>query len=101
MQNGGGVTVETEKPAVMQTAEGTVTKIEERDFTYITIKTTAGRELTFIYYSYVSDSDEWIKDAMNKLKNKHVSVSYIETEVYQPKFKEFMNVRELKSLIIK
>jgi len=100
-QNGEGISIQTDKPAVLQTAEGTVTKVEEKDFTYITVKTTAGRELTFIYYAYVPDSDDWIKDAANKLKNKKVSVSYIETEVYQPKFKEFMNVRELKSMTVK
>jgi hypothetical protein len=100
-QQGSGLTVETEKPAVLQTADGVVTKVEEKDFTYITVKTTAGRELTFIYYSYVPGSDGWIKDAANKLKNKNVAVTYAESEVYQPKFKEFMNVRELKSLTIK
>jgi len=100
LENGGNISVQTEKPMVMQTAEGTVMKVEEKDFTYITVKTSAGRELTFIYYAYVNGSDDWIKDAANKLKNKKVSVSYVETEVYQPKFKEFMNVRELKSLTI-
>jgi hypothetical protein len=100
-QGEGGISIQTEKPVALQTAEGTVTKVEEKDFTYITIKTTAGRELTLLYYAYVNGSDDWIKDAAVKLKNKKVFVSYIETEVYQPKFKEFMNVRELKALTIK
>lgn len=85
----------------VQSTQGIVTKVEERDFIYITIKTTAGRELTFIYYGYVPGSDTWIKDAANKLKNKNVNVSYVESEVYQPKFKQFMNVKEIKTLIIK
>jgi hypothetical protein len=101
LENGNGLTVETVKPAVLQSEEGIVTKVEEKDFTYITIKSEAGRELTFIYYSYVPGSDDWIKDAANKLKNKKVTVSYINSEVYQPKFKEFMSIRELKSLAIK
>lgn len=83
------------------TADGIVTKIEEKDFTYITVKTTAGRELNFIYYGYVPGSDDWIKDPATKLKNKNVSLSYIESEVYQPKFKQFMNVKEIKTLTIK
>ncbi len=89
------------KPQVAESIDGLVTKVEERDFTYITIKTTAGRELDFIYYNYVPGSDEWIKDAANKLKNKNVSLSYVESEVYQPKFKQFMNVKEIKTLTIK
>ncbi|MBV9961229.1 MAG: hypothetical protein JO072_03210 [Parafilimonas sp.] len=109
MGSAGGDTVEMEVPMAMpstsnaeaQSTDGTVVKVEERDFTYITVKTTAGRELTFMYYKYVPGSDDWIKDAVNKLKNKNVSLSYVETEVYQPKFKQFMNVREIKTLTVK
>ena len=89
------------KVEAVTSVDGVVTKVEERDFTYITIKTTAGRELTFIYYDYVPGSDNWIKDAVTKLKNKNVALSYIENEVYQPKFKQFMNVKEIKTLTIK
>jgi hypothetical protein len=89
------------KVGAAQSIDGTVIKVEEKDFTYITIKTTAGRELTCIYYEYVPGSDDWIKDATARLKNKNVSLSYVETEVYQPKFKQFMNIREIKTLTIK
>ena len=86
---------------VVQSSNGIVTKIEEKDFTYLTIKTTAGRVQTYIYYNYVPGSDDWIKDATVKLKNKNVSISYIESEVYQPKYKQFMKVKEIKTLTIK
>ena len=103
MANGGGF--EMTMPAQVQTekvesTDGTVIKVEERDFTYITLKTAAGRELNFIYYSYVPGSDEWIKDPTTKLKNKNVTLSYVESEVYQPKFKQFMNVKQIKTLTI-
>ena len=108
MMGGGNDTMQMEMPMTMpskvetaQSIDGTVVNVEEKDFTYITIKTTAGRELTFLYYEYVPGSDDWIKDAATKLKNKNVSVSYVETEVYQPKFKQFMNVKEIKTLSIK
>ena len=108
MGSGGNDTMQMEMPMqipskveAVQSIEGVVTKVEEKDFTNITIKTTAGRELTFIYYEYVPGSDDWIKDAANKLKSKNVSVSYTESEVYQPKFKQFMNVKEIKTLTIK
>ena len=90
--------VETEKA---ESIDGTVINVEEKDFTYITIKTTTGRELNFIYYKYVPGSDDWIKEPATKLKNKNVSLSYVETEVYQPKFKQFMNVKQIKTLTIK
>ena len=106
MAAGGSNGFEMELPQQVQTvktesAEGIVTKIEEKDFTYITVKTTAGRELNFIYYTYVPGSDEWIKNAAIQLKNKNVSLTYVETEVYQPKIKQFAHVREIKTLSIK
>lgn len=100
----GDSSMQVELPAkveAVQSTDGIVTRVEEKDFIYITVKTTAGRELTFIYYNYVPGSDDWIKDAVNKLKNKNVSLSYVESEVYQPKFKQFMNLKEIKTLTIK
>jgi hypothetical protein len=47
--------------ASVKTVDGTVTKVDEKDFLYITVKTTAGRELTFIYLDYVDNSDDWVK----------------------------------------
>ena len=83
-----------------ESAAGTIVNVEEKDFLYITLKTAAGRELNFIYYTYVPGSDDWLKDPVTKLKNKNVSLSYINTEVYQPKFKQFMNVKQIKTLTI-
>ena len=43
--------------------------------------------MILIYMDYVDGSDGWIKDAAAKLTNKTVSVSYEESEIYQPKLK--------------
>lgn len=88
---------EGEKPE-LKSAEGVVVKTEERDFLYITVKTTAGRELTFVYMDFVDGSDGWLKEADAKLKNKNVKVQYLEMEVYQPRLKDFANIRSLKTL---
>jgi hypothetical protein len=85
----------------VKSVDGVVTKVEERDFLYITVKTTAGREMTVLYLDYVDNSDDWVKDAATKLKNKNVTVQYVEKEVYNPKLKDFSNVKELKELRIK
>jgi hypothetical protein len=86
--------------AAVKSSDGVVTKIEEKDFLYITVKTTAGREITLIYLDYIDGSDDWVKDAQNKLKNKKVTVKWTEEEVYQPKIKDFSNVKMLKELRI-
>ena len=85
----------------MKSADGVVTKVDERDFLYITVKTTAGREITLIYLDYVDNSDDWVKNAATKLKDKKVTVQYVEKEVYNPKLKDFSDVKELKELRIK
>jgi hypothetical protein len=87
------------KSSVIKTAEGEVIKVEERDFLYISVKTDAGREISLIYMSYVPGSDEWLKNP-DMLEHKKVSVKWTETESYQPKLKEFVNIREIKELHI-
>ncbi len=82
-------------------AEGSIITVEEKDFLSLTIKTGVGRELKFLYYGYVDGSDEWIRDAATKLKNKQVTISYIETEVYQAAIKEFTQIKVIKGLTIK
>lgn len=81
-------------------AEGTVLLVEEKEFLTITIKTVAGRELKFLYYNYVNGSDEWVRNAATRLKNKKVSINYIETEVYQAAIKEFTQIKIIKELVI-
>jgi hypothetical protein len=85
----------------VKSTDGVVTKVDEKDFLYITVKTTAGREMTLIYLDYVDNSDDWVKDAATKLKDKKVTVQWVEREVYNPKLKDFTNVKELKELRIK
>jgi len=97
----GGTLGEVGKEDVaVKSSDGVVTKIEEKDFLYVTVKTTAGREITLIYLDYIDGSDDWVKDAQNKLKNKKVTVKWTEEEVYQPKIKDFSNVKMLKDLKI-
>jgi len=88
------------KEESLKSADGVVTKVEEKDFLYITVKTTAGREITLIYLDYVDNSDDWVKDAPTKLKDKKVTVQWVEEEVYQPKLKDFSNVKKLRELRI-
>jgi hypothetical protein len=86
--------------SVSKTTEGTVVKVETGDFLYITIKTGAGRELKFIYYNYIPNSDEWVRAAGLKLMGKSVSIEYEDTEVYQAKTSDFGIIRVLRSLQI-
>ena len=91
---------DTKQEESLKSADGVVTKVEEKDFLYITVKTTAGREITLIYLDYVDNSDDWVKDAPTKLKDKKVTVQWVEEEVYQPKLKDFSNVKKLRELRI-
>ena len=100
LAQGGNLAELNKEDASLKSSDGVVTKVEEKDFLYITIKTSAGREITLIYLDYVDGSDEWVKDAQNKLKDKKVTIKWTEEEVYQPKIKDFTNVKMLKELRI-
>lgn len=96
-----GADDETDAKPVLKSVDGVITKVEEKDFLYITVKQSTGREVILIYMDYVDGSDGWIKDAAAKLANKSVSASYTESEIYQPKIKDFANLKVLKKLEIK
>lgn len=96
-----GADDETDAKPALKSVDGVITKVEEKDFLYITIKQSTGREIMLIYMDYVDGSDGWIKDAAVKLANKSVSASYTESEIYQPKIKDFANLKVLKKLEIK
>jgi len=100
LAQGGGLGELNKEDVSLKSSDGVVSKVEEKDFLYITVKTSAGREITLIYLDYVDGSDDWIKDAQNKLKDKKVTVKWTEEEVYQPKVKDFTNVKMLKELRI-
>src|SRR4051794_2926252 len=87
LAQGGSISLSNEDKAdeSVKSADGVVTKVDEKDFLYITVKTTAGREMTMIYLDYIDNSDDWVKDAATKLKDKKVTVQYVEKEVYNPK----------------
>jgi dsDNA-binding SOS-regulon protein len=104
-QSGGSITFGNEgnnkTDESIKSVDGVVTKVEERDFLYITVKTSAGRDITMIYLDYVDNSDDWVKNAAVKLKDKKVTAQYVEKEVYMPKIKDFSDVKMLKELRIK
>jgi len=100
LAQGGSLGELNKEDVSLKSSDGIVTKVEEKDFLYITIKTSAGREITLIYLDYIDGSDDWVKDAQNKLKDKKVTVKWTEEEVYQPKIKDFTNVKMLKDLRI-
>ena len=50
------------------------------------------------YYSYVPNSDAWVKKPSISLKGKKVKVSWKENETYQPKTKDFITIKEITAL---
>src|SRR5689334_8697881 len=55
LAQGGGLG-ELKEDVSLKSSDGIVTKVEEKDFLYITVKTSAGREITLIYLDYVDGS---------------------------------------------
>jgi len=87
--------------AELKSTEGTIVKVEEKDFLYLTVKNASGKLVTVIFLSDVDGSADWMKEPTAKLLNKKVTVQWTEEEVYQPKLKDFANIKELKGLTLK
>ncbi len=84
----------------LKSTAGVVVKVEEKDFLYLTIKNSAGKLVTLIFMADVDGSSDWMKEPTLKLLNKKVNVQWEEEEVYQPKLKDFVNIKKLKALTL-
>lgn len=82
------------------TVSGKIKVIEEKDFLYVILKETSGREHKFIWLLYFSGSDEFIDDP-KKLVGKDVTITYMTLEALQPKSKTYYNLNIIQGLEMK
>ncbi len=76
-----------EQDAVLQ---GTIQNIEGDKFTFVTIKTEAGRTEKLLWLSYFDGADELVQMG-EKALNQKVSFTYIQIECYSNVHKEYIN----------
>jgi hypothetical protein len=102
MRLAGGGDAEPTKNAEEETTEvnGKVSQVTETDFLVLQLKSEAGREYKVFYLRYVPDSDDWLKDP-RKLIGKTVEAVLVNREYYDPISKNFVVMKELKSLKIR
>lgn len=82
------------------TFSGKVKSVEEKDFFYINVKESTGKENKFIWLYYFEGSDDF-KDDPKKLIGKDVTITYMLLEVLQPKSKVYYNLNVISGLEIK
>jgi len=87
----------TSVKASAKTLQGTIINVEEKELLYLTLRSSTNREYKLVYLSYIPGSDEWIKNP-SSLKGKKVTIDYVETEIYQPKLKEYVDMKQVKML---
>lgn len=92
--------VEEEDDTEFFTLEGKISSVEERDFVYLNLKGSDGKDVKFIWLYYFGGSDDF-KAAPKKLMGKQVSLTYIVLEVFNPKTKEYQSMNILSGLELK
>lgn len=70
--------------------QGTIQRIEGDQFTFIVIKTEAGRMEKLLWLSYFEGADE-LSEMGEKALNKKASFSYVQIECYSNSHKEYIN----------
>ena len=88
---------DTEEGTTKQT-EGTIKKLTEGEFNYLTIKETNGREVKLIWLRYFKGSEELI-EKMGKLEGKKVKITFEEVECYSPQAKSYLVLKEIRELV--
>lgn len=85
------------KNQVLTELYGTVVSVVEGEFLSLTLETENGRKQTLYYFEYVPKSDDWLKD-LKLLTGKKVSIKYKEAELYRPKLKTFIPIKQIVEL---
>ena len=76
--------------------EGLVQNVEVKDFVYVTVRSGA-KLLQLVWSDMVTNGNDYAKDLL-KLKNKNISFSYVEKEVYSIRAKAYINVKMITAL---
>jgi hypothetical protein len=82
-----------EKTDATETLEGTFVGLDNSGtLAVLRMKDASGREQKIFWMEYFEGSDTLIKTP-ELLKNKKVSITYIEREIYEPKIKDYVKVK--------
>ena len=82
-----------------KTISGEFQRLDEQSFSTLVIKTKTGKEEKFWWFSYFEGSDQLVNNK-TALAKKNVTVKYTEMEVYDPKLKDYRNIKVVKNLSI-
>ncbi len=82
------------------TMQGKISSVEEKDFVYLNLKGSDGKDVKFIWLYYFEGSDDF-KTAPKKLMGKQVSLTYMVLEVFNAKTKEYQSMNILSGLELK
>ncbi len=87
-----------EEEASTKQTEGTIKKLTEGEFNYLTIKESNGREVKLIWLRYFKGSEELIEN-ITKLEGRKVKIVYEDVECYSPQAKSYLVMKEIRELV--
>ncbi|WP_159021725.1 hypothetical protein [Formosa sp. L2A11] len=80
---------DTEEKVTTFNVQGTIKQISNTDFVVFMLKNNEGKIAKFYWLSFISNSIDNLQYEYKKLKDKRVSLSYIEQELFDPKLNEY------------
>ncbi|MBC8110403.1 MAG: hypothetical protein H7Y04_05020 [Verrucomicrobia bacterium] len=84
-------------PPIERIFSGKIKRLDNLDFTYFVVEGEDKKENSFVWLSRFETSDKFLA-GIDKYKGTKVRVNYMEQEVYSFKTKNYIKVKEVKSL---
>jgi len=79
------------------TTQGTLKRIDTKDFNYFVLTDAENKERSFIWLRQFPGSDSFMGNP-NQLKGKKLRIEWREIEVYIPSAKNYYNIKEVVGL---
>ena len=83
----------------VQTAEGTITKIENGNFIVFSLTNEEGKSSSFYWLTYVKSNYD-LQNNYTQLKNKRVIIKYLSEELFDYRINEYGSFKVIKSIDI-
>ena len=82
----------------VQKTEGTLSRVDNKEFRYLVVKDKSGREQSYIWLDYFDGSDELVGDKIKNFIGKKLTIAWKEKEVYLPSAGNYFKIKQIASL---
>jgi hypothetical protein len=93
-------TKENDESDAVQKTEGTLSRVDNKEFRYLVVKDKSGREQSYIWLDYFEGSDDFVGDKIKNFVGKKITLSWKEREVYLPSAGNYFKIKQITGISI-